>query len=220
MTPTGGTSLSGRSSISRPQLPCSLDTGATRGGWVVFSPASSAGVANQSPQTSTRIYIRTTPFLSTHRVIVCLLKANGTAAVPCRETVQAPGHFGVRRGVWTCSRGTSTMAIPSPGGIGGGAAWNCLSERCSAMELLFVMDGSVCTHITGMMPFHVLILVSRSHTIQPRFGFGPMYGGIARLSSNSAPSPPRRVACLVMCLPPTRSATIALAIYPSAFGVC
>lgn len=88
------------------------------------------------------------------------------------------------------------------------------------MELVFVVDGSVCTHITGMMPFHVLTLVSRSHTIQPHFGFGPMYGGIARLTSNSAPIPARRVACLVMCLLPTCSAMIALAIYPSAFGVC
>jgi hypothetical protein len=44
------------------------------------------------------------------------------------------------------------------------------------------VDGLVCTRLAGMVPFHVLILTSRSIIVQPRLGFGPLGKGIARRS--------------------------------------
>jgi hypothetical protein len=69
---------------------------------------------------------------------------------------------------------------------------NCLPSSTNFEFPPQLVDGLVCTRIAGMVPFHMLILTSRSRTIQPRFGFGPLCMGIARQSSNS--THPRHVA--------------------------
>lgn len=77
-----------------------------------------------------------------------------------------------------------------------------------------LMDGPVHTHIAGMIPFPMLILVSQLRTIQLRYGFGPLCGGIARRSS----TPPhlRLVAwpALSSAFPLPNRALIMFAIYP------
>jgi hypothetical protein len=48
-----------------------------------------------------------------------------------------------------------------------------------------LVDGVVCTHIAGEIPFPVLIFGSWMRIIQPCLGFGPLLWGIARRASYS-----------------------------------